>query len=103
MIRRPPRSTLFPYTTLFRSHDRFLCYGPCELALLGREQHAPLALDARSAVWVIEQAQGALPREHASYRGVHGRDRDTARPDQGGVVLAVDAADHVPVDAGFGR
>src|SRR5258705_13012141 len=21
MIRRPPRSTLFPYTTLFRSHD----------------------------------------------------------------------------------
>ena len=28
MIRRPPRSTLFPYTTLFRSmteHPRFLC------------------------------------------------------------------------------
>src|SRR5690349_23774230 len=23
MIRRPPRSTLFPYTTLFRSHDDF--------------------------------------------------------------------------------
>src|SRR5258706_6996512 len=23
MIRRPPRSTLFPYTTLFRSHRRF--------------------------------------------------------------------------------
>src|SRR2546425_12189648 len=22
MIRRPPRSTLFPYTTLFRSHDQ---------------------------------------------------------------------------------
>ena len=22
MIRRPPRSTLFPYTTLFRSYDR---------------------------------------------------------------------------------
>src|SRR2546430_8644954 len=22
MIRRPPRSTLFPYTTLFRSHDK---------------------------------------------------------------------------------
>src|SRR2546430_6576885 len=27
MIRRPPRSTLFPYTTLFRSH-RKLC-SPC--------------------------------------------------------------------------
>src|SRR5438874_9925000 len=23
MIRRPPRSTLFPYTTLFRSHQEF--------------------------------------------------------------------------------
>src|SRR5260370_22829631 len=27
MIRRPPRSTLFPYTTLFRSHRlRFIAY-----------------------------------------------------------------------------
>src|SRR3989442_1881679 len=25
MIRRPPRSTLFPYTTLFRSHSRNWC------------------------------------------------------------------------------
>src|SRR5256885_12823810 len=24
MIRRPPRSTLFPYTTLFRSRERFI-------------------------------------------------------------------------------
>src|SRR5437016_14533868 len=24
MIRRPPRSTLFPYTTLFRSRDEFV-------------------------------------------------------------------------------
>src|SRR3712207_7873038 len=27
MIRRPPRSTLFPYTTLFRSLDRTQCHG----------------------------------------------------------------------------
>src|SRR3989442_7207700 len=28
MIRRPPRSTLFPYTTLFRSHSRsHVCQG----------------------------------------------------------------------------
>src|SRR2546430_12608322 len=26
MIRRPPRSTLFPYTTLFRSGSRLLAY-----------------------------------------------------------------------------
>src|SRR3712207_8516480 len=25
MIRRPPRSTLFPYTTLFRSYDVWIC------------------------------------------------------------------------------
>src|SRR5438477_9073896 len=29
MIRRPPRSTLFPYTTLFRSEDRCLLYSVC--------------------------------------------------------------------------
>src|SRR5882762_10831278 len=27
MIRRPPRSTLFPYTTLFRSHPRRGAHG----------------------------------------------------------------------------
>src|SRR5687767_15244823 len=26
MIRRPPRSTLFPYTTLFRSHRQLLAW-----------------------------------------------------------------------------
>src|SRR2546421_7861528 len=32
MIRRPPRSTLFPYTTLFRSRrPQPLRYGGCEL------------------------------------------------------------------------
>src|SRR2546422_4117927 len=35
MIRRPPRSTLFPYTTLFRSHERHLVSK--ELAGLDRE------------------------------------------------------------------
>src|SRR5256885_4681131 len=29
MIRRPPRSTLFPYTTLFRSGDRGQAPGEC--------------------------------------------------------------------------
>src|SRR2546429_4218034 len=29
MIRRPPRSTLFPYTTLFRSHSREASVGTC--------------------------------------------------------------------------
>src|SRR5258708_18897545 len=36
MIRRPPRSTLFPYTTLFRSHRQALA--PPRRALHGEEQ-----------------------------------------------------------------
>src|SRR5690349_24264919 len=35
MIRRPPRSTLFPYTTLFRSHtDRRPAASPCRSSCL---------------------------------------------------------------------
>src|SRR3712207_7071970 len=30
MIRRPPRSTLFPYTTLFRSRELLLVLDNCE-------------------------------------------------------------------------
>src|SRR4051794_41569663 len=32
MIRRPPRSTLFPYTTLFRSHLGFRGWSACRCA-----------------------------------------------------------------------
>src|SRR5256885_3022392 len=35
MIRRPPRSTLFPYTTLFRSTGRFARHGAQAEALGG--------------------------------------------------------------------
>src|SRR5689334_24172459 len=31
MLRRPPRSTLFPYTTLFRSGDQLLEHRPIEV------------------------------------------------------------------------
>src|SRR5260221_1729926 len=42
MIRRPPRSTLFPYTTLFRSFIS-LTLTPvlCSLFLKGRGEHPP--------------------------------------------------------------
>src|SRR3712207_7689668 len=42
MIRRPPRSTLFPYTTLFRSEDRAADYAAdreaCEYREPGRDE-----------------------------------------------------------------
>src|SRR2546426_3970645 len=52
MIRRPPRSTLFPYTTLFRSNHvwlilavvlLFTCFPPA-FARLGILLHIPLSL-----------------------------------------------------------
>src|SRR3712207_7712629 len=36
MIRRPPRSTLFPYTTLFRSHSLLSSFWPAPLDSLLR-------------------------------------------------------------------
>src|SRR2546422_7516459 len=36
MIRRPPRSTLFPYTTLFRSIDRLITSSQARADFLGR-------------------------------------------------------------------
>src|SRR5260370_23165566 len=56
MIRRPPRSTLFPYTTLFRSAGR-LCWGKVDDQLLR------LDLDARD-VGVDEAA--VRSEEHTS-------------------------------------
>src|SRR2546429_5342858 len=38
MIRRPPRSTLFPYTTLFRSHRQNLDDPPIEPVEAGRRR-----------------------------------------------------------------
>src|SRR5690349_24549511 len=50
MIRRPPRSTLFPYTTLFRSIARHLDGELDPLFLIGPEvEHAALPLVAAAA------------------------------------------------------
>src|SRR3712207_7430767 len=45
MIRRPPRSTLFPYTTLFRSPDDELARAG---RLAGRRRAAPRAAGVRA-------------------------------------------------------
>src|SRR3712207_7875627 len=39
MIRRPPRSTLFPYTTLFRSRDQQVLQPVPGVAALERQRH----------------------------------------------------------------
>src|SRR5258708_24886205 len=57
MIRRPPRSTLFPYTTLFRSHTDSLAYKP----------------GAQYTNWELSS-----DRANASRRALHWRGRTTA-------------------------
>src|SRR2546427_1274987 len=48
MIRRPPRSTLFPYTTLFRSDDDTGYVG--QQQVIAMAEAAGFKLDARSEV-----------------------------------------------------
>src|SRR2546421_8720805 len=38
MIRRPPRSTLFPYTTLFRSNEITLNFSDIDKTAVGKEE-----------------------------------------------------------------
>src|SRR3712207_7481936 len=64
MIRRPPRSTLFPYTTLFRSHDA----QRVEVRLAGHL--VPEGLLGRD---VVRRAEDAAVRGE---RGVVERSRD---------------------------
>src|SRR3712207_7052592 len=55
MIRRPPRSTLFPYTTLFRSEDGFTADPDAGLAAVER------LLAPGPAVTVVCSQGGAIP------------------------------------------
>src|SRR2546429_4125134 len=48
MIRRPPRSTLFPYTTLFRSHGCVRPVEPGRLPVAGRARADPRAVGHQS-------------------------------------------------------
>src|SRR2546427_5150379 len=64
MIRRPPRSTLFPYTTLFRSQYPAVYFTAEAADLLGRVDAAiiaaPAAIHARLALQCIEAGKPCL-------------------------------------------
>src|SRR3989442_5067748 len=65
MIRRPPRSTLFPYTTLFRSRDLgfdFECY-PNRRADKSGKMHDHLVGDASSVTPDAHRIQRYGPME----------------------------------------
>src|SRR5260221_1679562 len=61
MIRRPPRSTLFPYTTLFRSNEAHLDLFTC--GRIGRRANSTtLAAPASSASAALSNAEAPAPR-----------------------------------------
>src|SRR2546426_4458625 len=70
MIRRPPRSTLFPYTTLFRSRRQYRVTGPRNRQAQ-KKAHFPGPTDRD------------LDRQAVSERGQHGVARGPDR-DRGG-------------------
>src|SRR3989442_3326198 len=87
MIRRPPRSTLFPYTTLFRSmvHDRHAIAQPLGfLHVVRRQQHRaarrPEAADhvPQLAPRLRVEPGGGLVQEQELRPG-HERDRKSTR------------------------
>src|SRR5260221_2956794 len=86
MIRRPPRSTLFPYTTLFRS----------QLLVLFLHQHRPLQIRARFIRKPIRypNAQAAQTERHSmimveiSIIRIHALDRKSTRLNSSHTVIS---------------
>src|SRR2546430_10676425 len=71
MIRRPPRSTLFPYTTLFRS-GRDQLEKVCDAGLaIRRQRKRPRAAEQHCARAEREQAHDVEPRTHAARSEEH--------------------------------
>src|SRR3712207_6317850 len=65
MIRRPPRSTLFPYTTLFRSLRRVPPFVAATEPLLTPAQEAAGAEDAAVLLALLRRGSAPLPVEEA--------------------------------------
>src|SRR5256714_12721571 len=78
MIRRPPRSTLFPYTTLFRSGD---------VALVGSEGVRRKALDDAAAFDAANRGSPLVLRERV--RDARGQSVGGVAPQILRVVFAV--------------
>src|SRR3712207_7619034 len=81
MIRRPPRSTLFPYTTLFRSPEQ----GPPAHPALSPARRQDVGLDERGQPRLaadVEQPaprRAVLPRPAQHVQRLHDRDRKSTR------------------------
>src|SRR2546422_11731621 len=83
MIRRPPRSTLFPYTTLFRS--RIVREAGVHLALVGGDRFEEPAL-----------ARRRLERDHLRRRRLEEAVGEGPRRERGQELLGREPLDHQP-------
>src|SRR2546426_4907446 len=83
MIRRPPRSTLFPYTTLFRSDPLAAAIGGQQPAL-GVEPRLP----PRGQVAVLPQHVSARERRVTAQLHLDGRDRKSTRLNSSHLVIS---------------
>src|SRR2546422_2132844 len=63
MIRRPPRSTLFPYTTLFRSREVDVA-GPADLGDLALAHHDDAVAERHRLRLVIDRKSTRLNSSH---------------------------------------
>src|SRR2546426_4838788 len=70
MIRRPPRSTLFPYTTLFRSHPIRRLYA-CSFASGARD--TAISVTSWFARWTTEPLNPSAIAEHDGQPAVYSR------------------------------
>src|SRR2546430_8459098 len=66
MIRRPPRSTLFPYTTLFRSHQAHQPVGAPEARVAPERLVAPVSRQRADDPAVPNGAGDPRLEEHTS-------------------------------------
>src|SRR5256885_9137297 len=82
MIRRPPRSTLFPYTTLFRSHGRM----HYKWMNRGDRIEAPL-VRAGGELKAVDWDE-ALDRVAGILRGASGKDRKSTRLNSSHLVIS---------------
>src|SRR2546422_7218646 len=63
MIRRPPRSTLFPYTTLFRSPRRIAVVGPAVVAAFAHCSFTPrMGLSTAAIAWICSSVKAQNSR-----------------------------------------
>src|SRR2546426_12250326 len=98
MIRRPPRSTLFPYTTLFRSRgrdpsrDRDQSDRPRDGPPVAQERH-------RQVLWGRRDAQAQAAREAKRRKEAHeagGNGRDPTGGGLGGLARSVASSSRRP-------